>query len=180
MNIDEQKKEIRKRIKSLKGEISLDVKKKRSLSILNRLKNNKAFERAKTVMLYWSMDDEVFTHDFVVEYAKTKTIILPCVKGDVLELRVFKGLENLVDGDGFGIPEPSGDLFLGVDDIDLIVVPGVAFDNQNNRMGRGRAYYDKLLRTTNCEKIGICFKFQLLDKVPTDEYDIKMDLVISE
>jgi len=180
MNIDEQKKEIRKRIKSLKGEISLDVKKKRSLSILNRLKNNKAFERAKTVMLYWSMDDEVFTHDFVVEYAKTKIIILPCVKGDVLELRVFKGLENLVDGDGFGIPEPSGDLFLGVDDIDLIVVPGVAFDNQNNRMGRGRAYYDKLLRTTNCEKIGICFKFQLLEKVPTDEYDIKMDLVISE
>jgi len=180
MNIDEQKKEIRKRIKSLKGEISLDVKKKRSLSILNRLKNNKAFERAKTVMLYWSMDDEVFTHDFVVEYAKTKIIILPCVKGDVLELRVFKGLENLVDGDGFGIPEPNGDLYMAIDDIDLIVVPGVAFDNQNNRMGRGRAYYDKLLRTTNCEKIGICFKFQLLEKVPTDEYDIKMDLVISE
>ena len=180
MNIDEQKKEIRKRIKSLKGEISLDVKKKRSLSILNRLKNNKAFERAKTVMLYWSMDDEVFTHDFVVEYAKTKIIILPCVKGDVLELRVFKGLENLIDGDGFGIPEPNGDLYMAIDDIDLIVVPGVAFDNQNNRMGRGRAYYDKLLRTTNCEKIGICFKFQLLEKVPTDEYDIKMDLVISE
>ena len=180
MNIDEQKKEIRKRIKSLKGEISLDVKKKRSLSILNRLKNNKAFERAKTVMLYWSMEDEVFTHDFVVEYAKTKIIILPCVKGDVLELRVFKGLENLVDGDGFGIPEPNGDLYMAIDDIDLIVVPGVAFDNQNNRMGRGRAYYDKLLRTTNCEKIGICFKFQLLEKVPTDEYDIKMDLVISE
>lgn len=180
MNIDNQKKEIRKKIRALKNEISLDEKKDRSFFILNSLKGNSLYKRAKTVMLYWSMDDEVYTHDFVLEAAISKQVILPCVKGDILELREFKGLENLVDGEGFGIPEPSGSLYTDTDSIDLIVVPGVAFDKRNNRMGRGRAYYDKLLRNTDCEKIGICFNFQLLEEVPVDEYDIKMDLVISE
>lgn len=180
MNIDDQKKEIRKAIRALKRDVSLEDKKKRSQKILDDLEKNESFKDANTVMLYWSMDDEVHTHDFVLKWASKKRIILPCVKGDLLELRVFKGLENLIEGDGFGILEPSGELFTDVNSIDLIVVPGVAFDKQNNRMGRGRAYYDKLLITTSCTKVGICFDFQLLDEVPVNEYDVMMDTIISE
>lgn len=180
MNIDEEKKEIRKKIKDLKKEVSLNDKKKRSLNILDKLEENISFNQATTVMLYWSMDDEVYTHDFVLKWADKKKIILPCVNGDKLELRVFKGLENLVEGDTFGILEPSGEIFEDIDSIELIIVPGVAFDKLNNRMGRGKAYYDKLLTTTNSAKIGICFDFQLLERVPVNQFDVKMDAIITE
>lgn len=180
MSIDEQKKAIRKQIKVLKKNVSLEDKKSRSFNILDTLEKDEAFIAADTVMLYWSMEDEVFTHDFVVKWAKRKKLILPCVNGASLDLRIFKGLENLVEGEGFGILEPSGELFTDIDSLDLIIVPGVAFDKNNNRMGRGKAYYDKLLTTTSCQKVGICFNFQLLDVVPINKYDVKMNSIISE
>jgi 5-formyltetrahydrofolate cyclo-ligase len=83
-------------------------------------------------------------------------------------------------GENFGIPEPSGELFKDYNEIDLILVPGVAFDIENNRMGRGKAYYDKLLSSLKAFKLGVCFDFQLLQSVPTDEHDIKMDRILSE
>ena len=180
MNIDEEKKVIRRDIRALKKEIPLDVKRKRSEFIINKLRDDESFKQAKVVMLYWSMDDEVYTHDFVIECAKDKIVILPCVKDDVLELRVFTGEKELNPGDRYGILEPKGDLYTDLNNIDLIVVPGVAFDMKNNRMGRGKAYYDRLLNTTTCLKIGICFDFQLLETVPNDKFDIKMDKVLSE
>ncbi len=130
-------------------------------------------------MFYWSMDDEVFTHDFVCKWSTDKQVILPVVNGSTLDLKVFKGVEHLVAGENYGIPEPDGELFTREQDIDFILVPGVAFDTNNNRMGRGKAYYDRLLHTLSAYKVGVCFHFQLLPSVPTDQYDIKMDKVIS-
>lgn len=138
------------------------------------------FAVAKTVMLYWAMADEVQTSEFVIKWAGSKRVILPCVNGNDLDLRVFRGLEDLIAGENFGIPEPSGELFTAYEEIDLILVPGVAFDVDNNRMGRGKAYYDKLLSSLKAFKLGVCFDFQLLESVPTDEHDIKMDRIISE
>lgn len=180
MNIDEEKKVIRREIKALKKEIPLEVKRNRSKYIINKLRDDISFKKAKVVMLYWSMDDEVYTHDFVIECAKDKIVILPCVKDDILELRVFTGESGLNPGEKYGILEPKGEIYTDINNIDLIVVPGVAFDLKNNRMGRGKAYYDRLLNTTKCLKIGICFNFQLLETVPTDRFDIKMDKVLSE
>ena len=63
----------------------------------------------------------------------------------------------------------------------MIVVPGVAFDRQGNRMGRGRGFYDRLLKTTpNAIKVGVAYDFQLLDKIPIEEFDVPMDYVMSE
>jgi 5-formyltetrahydrofolate cyclo-ligase len=125
------------------------------------------------------MDDEVFTHDFVKKWGDKKKIILPVVKGDQLELKVFRGVEELVPGENFGIPEPKGELFLDEQQIELVLVPGVAFDKQNNRMGRGKAYYDQLLISLKAVKVGICFHFQHLEQVPHDDLDIKMNIVLS-
>jgi 5-formyltetrahydrofolate cyclo-ligase len=126
------------------------------------------------------MSDEVFTHDFVLDQASNKTIILPVVKDDELELKVFSGLENMVVGKAFGIEEPVGESFKRLDEIDLIIVPGVAFDKMNNRLGRGKAYYDKLLKQTKAYKVGVCFDFQHIDHVPVDQFDVRMDLVIHD
>ena len=64
--------------------------------------------------------------------------------------------------------------------IDLIIVPGICFDKANNRLGFGKGYYDKYLANKNIKKFGICFKEQLLDDIPTDNNDIKMDLIITD
>ena len=178
--IDEEKKRIRKEIRKLKAAVSLDEKNRRSKLILDQVELLSEFKNADTVMLYWAMADEVQTSDFVVKWAASKRVILPCVNGNDLDLRVFRGEEDLVAGENFGIPEPSGELFLDYDEIDLILVPGVAFDVDNNRMGRGKAYYDRLLSSLKAYKLGVCFDFQLLQSVPTDEHDIKMDRIILE
>ncbi|WP_421920539.1 5-formyltetrahydrofolate cyclo-ligase [Marinifilum sp.] len=176
--IDDQKRKIRKEMKLLKLDYSLQQRKEMSVPILKKLEELPEFKEAKTVMLYWSMNDEVFSHDFVCKWAMKKKVILPCVKGKTLDLKVFKGVEHLVEGENYGIPEPEGPVFMAEDEIDLILIPGVAFDRENNRMGRGKAYYDGLLKSLSAFKVGICFDFQVMNRVPIDEHDIKMNHVI--
>src|SRR6056297_1252291 len=178
--INQQKKEIRKYIKQLKKEYTLEEKKAKSKIIFDQVEQWAEFQKSDTLMAYWSMDDEVYTHDFVLKWYQTKTIILPSVKDDELELRVFKGLDDMIEGTAFGIKEPRALYKNSLDKIDMIIVPGVAFDKQNNRLGRGKAYYDKLLSKTSALKVGVCFDFQMLGKVPADQYDVKMDRVITD
>lgn len=176
--IEAEKKRIRSEIRKLKQGYSLEQKKDMSKPILQKLEQLTEFIDAKTIMLYWSMDDEVDTHDFVCKWATQKKVILPCVKGETLDLKIFKGIDQLVRGENFGIPEPDGPIYMQEDEIDFILVPGVAFDIENNRMGRGKAYYDRLLKSINAYKVGICFDFQVLNKVPIDEHDVKMDKIV--
>lgn len=176
--IDQQKKEIRKEIKEKKKQYSLLEKKAISKIIFEKIERLDNFKRAETILVYWSMPDEVFTHDFVLRWYHKKKILLPVVKGDELELKVFSGLENMIKGEQYGIEEPVGEPFYQFKEIDLIIVPGVAFDKKNNRLGRGKAYYDKLLKESEAIKVGVCFDFQYLDEVPTDKHDIKMDTII--
>lgn len=174
------KNELRKIVRQRKKEVSPEEKKLRSAKIWEQLEKTPQFTNAKTVLLYWSMDDEVHTQDAVQKHAKEKTVLLPVVDGDNLRLKQFRGIENLRAGEQFGIGEPTGEDFTDYGKIDLIVVPGVAFDKRCNRMGRGRGYYDKLLSTTDTVKIGVAFDFQIFDVIPTEEFDVKMDMVIAE
>lgn len=173
-----EKKEVRKLIRELKKQYSSEQKKEMSELVWCLVEEDVHFRQAKVVLGYWSMDDEVFTHDFLNRWSKEKTILLPCVKGDELEIRYFEGAGKLCPGEAFGIGEPVGELCTDLDQIDVILVPGVAFDGQCNRLGRGRGYYDRILKNTRGYKIGICFDFQYLTSVPTDDYDVKMDRVI--
>lgn len=165
-------------VKKLKSQFSFEEKKLMSAELLEKIEESAVFKNAKCIMAYWSMEDEVHTHDFLKKWALKKRIILPVVNGNQLELKVFKGVEELMAGQRFGISEPKGPLFDHPEDIELIIVPGVAFDEQNNRMGRGKAYYDQLLKESKAYKMGLCFPFQLFDQVPCDESDVKMDRVV--
>lgn len=176
--INQRKKEIRKKIKELKLKYSFEEKKQKSIEIWKELEESLTFQNAKIIMFYWSMNDEVHTHDFIEKWTKTKNIILPSVQGDDLILKKYESKSKLCKGDRYGILEPKGREFKELEKIELIIVPGIAFDKNNNRMGRGKAYYDKLLKTLKAYKVGICFDFQYLQQVPTDEHDIKMDKII--
>lgn len=173
------KKQLRKQIRERKKEFSLSEKIELSRPVFEKIEKEELFKEAKVVLLYYSMDDEVYTHDFVEKHYKTKTILLPCVDGDDLILRQYLGIESMKAGEQFGILEPVGKEFNDLEKIDLMIIPGVAFDKEKNRLGRGRGFYDRLLKTVNATKIGVCFDFQIVEQVPTEDFDVKMDVVIS-
>lgn len=110
-NIKIQKEEIRKKIKNLKSTLSNTERLKKSTVALLKLENEKSFREAKTILLYWSMNDEVYTHEFIEKWALQKRIILPSVSGNDLVLKVFKTVGDLIKGQKFGIQEPTGDNF---------------------------------------------------------------------
>lgn len=158
---------------------SLEERSEKSKQIIEKLTDTFEYKNAQTVLCYWSMPDEVFTHDFVVAAAQNKRIFLPVVDGDILRIREFRGVEDLSQGSSFSILEPGESAPEGgIEQIDLVVVPGVAFDLQGGRLGRGKGFYDKLLSDAHVYKIGICFDFQLIDQVPRDAFDILMDKVL--
>lgn len=175
------KTEVRRQMRQLKREVPENEKLRRSGLVVQHLEATAAFMSAKVVLLYWSMPDEVQTHAFVNRWYEKKVLLLPCVDGDDLRIRQYTGPECLVAGEQFGIGEPTGDEWSALDAIDLIVVPGVAFDRRCNRMGRGRGFYDRLLKSTpHATKIGIAYDFQVLDEIPVEPFDVAMDTVISE
>lgn len=151
-----------------------------SAKILAALEAHPAFKAANTILLYHSLPDEVDTHHFIAKWCTKKQILLPAVAGDGLELHVYTGPANLATG-AYGIEEPTGALFTDYAAIDFIVVPGVAFDRNGNRLGRGKGYYDRLLpRIPSAYKAGICFPFQIVEEVPAEPFDIRMDEVITQ
>ena len=148
---------------------------------MSKVEDLDRFREAKVVLLYWSMEDEVQTHDFVEKWYKSKTILLPCVDGDDLRLRQYTGAECMREGEQFGIGEPTGEEYTDLESVDAIIVPGVAFDKEGHRMGRGRGFYDRLLKSTpNAYKIGVCFDFQMVESVPVEPHDVMMDRVVGE
>lgn len=152
-----------------------------SFAVVARLLANAKLKAAHTILLYYSLDDEVDTHTLVdALLVSGKRVILPRVTGaNSMELRLYGGPMSLVCG-AYGIMEPTGQLFTNYDDIDLAVIPGMAFDLRGNRLGRGKGYYDRLMpKLHNAWKVGLAFNFQIVDNVPVDEHDIKMDEIIS-
>ena len=176
-----EKQELRKQIRAAKRAVPFCDKCARSQPIMQQVELLPQFQQATTVLLYWSMEDEVQTHVFVNRWYQEKRLLLPCVDGDDLRLRQYTGPECLKAGEQFGIGEPTGPEFTELEKVDLIIVPGVAFDRNGNRMGRGRGFYDRLLKSTpNAFKVGVGFDFQLVDEVPVEPFDVAMDKVIIE
>lgn len=180
LRINMDKKELRKIIAQRKKNCSQEQLMTWSSNLLSKLEAHPAFIQAKTILLYYSLPDEVKTHEFIERWKAEKQIILPVVIGpSELELRRYTGKQDLVKG-AFGIEEPIGKIFNNFQDIDLAIIPGVGFDFNGNRLGRGKGYYDRLLPKIKAYKIGICYQFQLFEEIPTDQYDCPMNEILTE
>ncbi len=179
MNITEEKNKIRKKISSLKKAFSENQLLEFSQEVISSLESLEEFQKAEYIFCYYSMKDEVDTRELISKYAHQKKFILPVIVGDNLILKEYKSdgeMEKVI----FGILEPQGEEFINYKKIDLVIVPGVAFDEQKNRLGRGKGYYDKILKDIKAKKIGICFDFQLVKKVPVETFDVKLDAIVSQ
>ena len=172
-----EKKELRAQIKALKKQHTKEQLMEQSEKILAKLEQHPDFIKAERIMLYNALPDEVQTLDFLEKWHLQKTIILPTVVGDDIIPVEYAQETTFAVGD-FNILEPQNEPYTG--DFDLMVVPGVAFDRKGNRIGRGKGYYDRFLsQHLEVKRIGICFDFQLVEEVPAEPFDIRMDEVIS-
>ena len=148
-----------------------------SASVIQKLKSNTLFQAAQTICLYNSLPDEVDTRALIDELKSQKRILLPSIQDGDIVLHEYAPSDTLAEGH-YGIQESQGRVFTDFGNIDLIVVPGMAFDTQGNRLGRGKGYYDRFLPKVRAHKIGLCFGFQYFEHIAHDIHDVKMDEVI--
>lgn len=173
------KQELRSLIKNIKKTFEEKQLQAFSLQICHELYLSEHFHSASTILLYHALPDEPDTTPILKEWSNKKKLLLPAVVGNELELRRYRSDSELRQG-AFGIQEPTGEVFSRYDEIDLAIIPGVAFTNQGKRLGRGKGYYDRLLPQLNkAYKIGICFPFQIVDNIPIEEHDVVMDNILS-
>lgn len=159
-----------------------------SQQVMERFMSMEAYQAAQTVMFYVDVRDEVRTRQNLPSALEGgKRIVVPyCVDGE-LELFHLESMEELELG-MYRILEPRAELRavaakrLEPPQLDLILVPGVAFDRQGGRTGHGKGYYDKLLQHARSDAplVGAAFECQLFDDIPMDEHDIFMDFVVTE
>lgn len=172
------KSDIRKQMKSMRMMLSAQEKLEAAARVFEKLEKTAQFVMAERILIYHSLPDELFTHDFLEKWAGRKQIFLPRVNGDDLDILPYDK-DALATG-SFHIAEPTGASCADPADIELIVVPAVAFDRTRMRLGRGRGFYDRLLSATSAIKIGIGYDFQVYETLPAELHDIPMDLVITE
>lgn len=180
MNIDkiqEEKNQIRSVIRALKKGMTDAEKQLEADCVFAKIETLAQFEKAQNILIYWSTPDELPTQKFINKWVGLKQILLPCVVFDDIEIRTYNAKSDLTKGN-LGIWEPiTEEVFNG--SIDLVIVPGMAFDRLRNRMGRGKGYYDRFFSSVKSIKWGVCFNCQLLEKIPFTKDDVKMDLVIT-
>lgn len=181
------KNEMRKKYISFRDNISLDSLQEKSKLIAKKLNGLDCVRGAETLMCYVSFGSEVYTHDIINTWlSQGKQVCVPRVvktKGKSMEAVKINSLEELEPGT-YGVLEPNAgeNNIISPDLIDVVIVPGCAFDLHRNRMGYGAGYYDRFLKliSSNCLKIGVAFDFQIMDEIPCDEHDIPMDIIITE
>lgn len=171
------KKSLRAQMRTLKAALTTEEKATESAAVWPHIEELECFAQAQHILLYHSLPDELSTHHIIDTWvALGKTIYLPVVIGDDLVIRLYSQ-EAMQQGE-FNIMEPTGN---DVDSniLELIIVPGVAFDKHGNRLGRGKGYYDRLLSRTNADCVGVCYNCQFVDNIPAEPHDRVMHYIVT-
>ncbi|MDP2905034.1 MAG: 5-formyltetrahydrofolate cyclo-ligase [Candidatus Omnitrophota bacterium] len=183
---DEKARLTKRRIRSkilLKLKIQKEENRDRkSRALKAKLLRTKVFKKAKAIMFYISLGGEPDTSGMITAARslgkivmvpvcmKNKILIRPCLLEDSAKLRVGP----------YGIREPALERPVPLDNLDLVIVPGVAFDKKGNRLGRGKGYYDRFLAilSPKTATIGLAFDFQILPSVPVQAHDVSVGKVL--
>lgn len=176
------KRPIRTRLLAERRARSLEACIGPSVEIQKRFLCSEWFCRADCLALYSAIHNEVLT-DTVARQALEvgKTLVYPRIMGEDLEFVEIQALEELAPG-AYGVLEPQGDRPVAAEKLDLVVVPGVAFDEVGHRLGYGRGFYDRALSVcrADCTKVGFAYDSQLLAGLPCAEHDQKLSVLMTE
>ncbi|NBB90948.1 MAG: 5-formyltetrahydrofolate cyclo-ligase [Spirochaetes bacterium] len=196
-----EKKPLRREVLARLGALPMETILEKSKRIEASLFESSWWRRARVVYCYVSMPREVQTAEFRRRaIAEGKTLALPRVAGDEIRFHRMSEPDQPLVRSSFNIDEPAADLPPVVpesrasDDEQtgvppgtaaesaLVIVPGLAFDRERYRLGRGRGYYDRFLASgLGCfSTVGVCFEEQLVDEVPREDWDMRMDCVVTD
>ena len=173
-----EKSDIRRKIKALRTMLSEEDKNSAAEEVFEQLEKTAAFLLADKILMYHSLPDELQTIAFLKKWSSRKKFFLPRVNGVNLDILPYD--QTRLELGSFQIEEPTGDDLTDPSEIELIIVPAVAFDRNGNRLGRGKGFDDRLLQTTSATKIGVGYDFQLIEEIPAEPHDIPMDMVITQ
>lgn len=182
----DRKEKVRHLVRDRISSMSVELRAEKSSKVISRLKDIEEFSKAGCIMTYVSKRDEVDTTGLIRDIIKLgKRVVVPRVDETRNELMPCE-IANLkeLDVGAFGVMEPDLKQIrpVATDDIDLIIVPGRAFDTRCNRLGRGKGYFDRFLKKIGRSKriIGLAFSEQILENIPRDENDVKVDMVVTD
>lgn len=183
------KKSIRKEILKLRDNLDLEKKECMDSVIESKFINSSQYIHAKNIFIYISYASEINTKNIIFKAINDgKKIYIPRTDAKTKNMDAVNiiSFDKLVRND-YGILEPSKkELFIDPNELDLIVVPGVAFDIKKGRMGYGAGYYDRYLKKIDkkhlkkISKVALAYDFQIIDEVPMDENDMPVDYIITD
>jgi len=176
---------IRKNILEIRNQLSdIDII-KFSKIINKKILNSKEFKNANCIGIYYPIGSEVQTFDIIRESLRmNKQIGLPrVINSQIIKFYLIleKSLGQIkLTKEKYGVMINS-DSNVDLEAIDLILIPGVAFDKKCNRIGYGKGFYDKYIETANpAKKIGLAFQKQIVEHIPINKHDKKLDLIVTE
>ncbi len=159
----------------------------KSLRIKQKLFSLEAFQKAKCVCFYVSLPLEVDTKGMIDEaLVLGKRVLVPLTNLENKELRLYEITDRRIDLEkgAFGVMEPRPDkaLLAHLEEVECLIVPGIVFDKKNHRIGRGSGYYDRFLKglPSRVLKIGLAFSFQMVQEIPAEVHDVKLDVVLTD
>ncbi len=173
---------LRLLLKSRRAALTKEERREKSASITQLILDSLADKT--TILAYAAKDPEVETLPLISSLiAAGKTVAVPIIEKETRTLRLSR-LESIdhLEPSTFNVPEPiSHEIPISPKEIQTVLLPIVGFDKQGNRLGYGAGYYDRFLAANpHLEKIGLAFSCQEVEEVPTDEYDIRMDMIFTE
>ncbi len=173
---------IRKQFLTRRKQLDLSTYTSLSKQVQQQLISSEYFIRARTLALYSPISNEVATEQiFAVAKELKKQVYYPRVAGNELEFYEVCAVTELLPG-AFGVAEPVTGEKKIIADLDLVIVPGVAFDLRGHRLGYGRGFYDRQLaeKSAGTVSIGLCFEIQLCELLSTEEHDQPLDFIVTE
>lgn len=174
------KEAFRKVIRGYRMSLSEEKAVMKSIAISEKLLQMEEYKKAESIYCYIDFRNEVKTKPIIRRaLGDGKKVAVPRVENGRMEFYYFEGYERLQPGT-YGVLEPVGGVL--AEDIDaLLIMPGVAFDRENHRIGYGGGYYDRYLERPNHHvKIALAYQFQVFQQIPFEEFDIQPDLVLTE
>lgn len=178
-----QKREMRHHLRAAMKAISVEDRSHLSQLACARLREQRIWQNAQCVLLFASLPDELDVQPLIGEaLANGKRVALPRFnfKTCAYEAVEINDLTQDCASGKFGILEPSARCsYITPNHLDLLIVPGVGFDARGYRLGRGKGYYDRLLAGVTGVKCGIAFDQQIVQTIPSEAHDVRMDFILS-
>ena len=176
------KNHIRNRYKEIRRAIGAAEAEEKSCLAAQVFLDSDLYKNSKIIMLYMPLKNETDTKGIIKKaFEDGKSLVFPVTERESGEITpYFAEKDTCFKKGNFSVFEPYDTQKADPEAIDVVLVPGIAFDKSGNRIGYGKGCYDKFLKNTKSVRVGYCYEAQLCEKIPADSLDEKMDCIITE